>query len=327
MSNEPILKVENISKSFGEKNVLKNLSLEVYENDIFGIIGMSGAGKTTLLHTIIGYYFPEEGDILFQTSNNGKNQFKSIFKHHKEIKMFTGFAPQTPSFYPKLTAYENLNHYGALYGLSKEKRKNNIKHLLELTDLEEATNRQMQFMSGGMQKRLGIACALVHNPKLLILDEPTADLDPILRNQIWDLIKKIVSEGTTVMIASHFLVEIENYCTKINVLYDKQIKEIGAIVELKEHYKDKETIIIEINPGNYDAVIDELKKHVLPIESIVKRSNCLTIVTEESEEVLHTLFHALEITKEKLVKIDIKRQDLNDLFKFLNKKISEHKRA
>ncbi len=315
MSDNVILKANKVTKAFGKKLVLENLNIDVFSGEIFGIIGMSGSGKTTLLNTLVGFYLPEEGDVLYKTNGD----YGSIFERNKEIKSVLGFAPQHPSFYPKLTVFENLDHYGALYGLPKDIRISNINYLLKLTGLEDSRDKLAQYLSGGMQKRLGIACALVHKPKILFLDEPTADLDPVLRRQTWHLIKKINDQGTTVVMASHFLTELENLCSRIAVLDSGLIKELGTSLELKEHYSNNEEVIFESTPGKYDKVLKKLKKEGLPIRKTQNKGHKAVIYTPKPERVLHRLLHILEKSKEKLLDVEVNKPSLSEVFESLTK--------
>lgn len=230
----PIIQFRNIKKSFGKRVILDGVSLEINEGEIFGIIGMSGSGKSTILNILIGYYAPEQGEVLFYSYKDKK--YKSAAKNMIELRKTFGFAAQDPSFYPKLTVEENLLHFGSLYGLSKKVLKENAKHLLELAELYDERNQLAQTLSGGMEKRLSVACSLIHSPRVLILDEPTADLDPIRRKETWELIKEFHKKGTTIIIASHFLEELEPICTKIAILHDHKVSIVGTPAQLRKYY-------------------------------------------------------------------------------------------
>jgi ABC-2 type transport system ATP-binding protein len=188
---EPLIVVDKLGKSFGRKKVLSNVSFEVKPGEIIGMIGASGSGKTTLLNMLIGFISPDTGDVKYKEPQMiaDKPIYKSVFKQQKKFKNIYGFAAQLPSFYEKLTVKENLYYFGELYSLSKEVLHSNVHSLLKLIDLEAASNQLGKNLSGGMERRLDIACALIHNPQVLIMDEPTSDLDPLLRRSIWALIK------------------------------------------------------------------------------------------------------------------------------------------
>ena len=205
-----ILKLQNIDKSFGKHNVLSGVNLEIKQGKIIGIIGVSGSGKTTILRLIIGFYRPTKGEIIF----NGIN----IKKQMNIIDRNFGFATQDNSFYKELTVEENIKFFGKLYGLTNDFLKLNIDTVLDFVDLYEAKRVLARNLSGGMQRRLDMACALIHDPTVLILDEPTEDLDPILRAEILRLIKKINSKGTTIIFTTHLLDEAEFLCDDVAII-------------------------------------------------------------------------------------------------------------
>lgn len=229
-----LIRFKEVKKEFKDKLVLNKLNLELNKGEIFGIIGMSGSGKTTMLNTLIGFLEPEEGEVEFFSEKD--KVFKQIHKNQKEVNNLFGFATQAASFYPKLTVEENLLYFGSLYNLSKKQNMANAVNLMKQTDLYEAKNRLAQALSGGMEKKLSIACALIHSPKVLILDEPTADLDPISRAETWDLIKDIHKKGTTVIVASHLLNELEAVCDRIGLLHEQKMLASGTPDELKTKF-------------------------------------------------------------------------------------------
>src|SRR3989344_6087800 len=183
------------TKKFGNATILDRVTLTIKEGDIFGIVGINGSGKTTLLKLLIGYYTPDKGTI---TYNN--KPFKKT-----TIKKDIGFTAQESSFYPQLTVEENLLYFGSLYGLSTPEARAHTERVLALFELLPSRRHLSRTLSGGMQRRLEMACSLIHDPKILILDEPTEDLDPALRRNILSLIKKINSLGTTIILTSHLL--------------------------------------------------------------------------------------------------------------------------
>lgn len=235
-----IIRFKNIKKGFKKKVILDNVNLSIEKNEIFGIIGMSGSGKTTLLNMLIGFLDQDAGNIAFYSEKNKK--YESVFTHPIEVGRTFGFATQAASFYPKLTVQENLLHFGALYNISKITNKLNASHLLHLTELYESKDILSQDLSGGMEKKLSVACALIHHPKVLILDEPTADLDPISRDETWKLIREINKNGTTVIVASHFISELERNCDRVGILYNKKVMAVDSPKKLRIKYKKQSLI-------------------------------------------------------------------------------------
>jgi len=322
MGSPTILNVKNVKKVFGKKIVLDDVNLDIKRGEIFGIIGMSGSGKTTLLNTLVGFLLPEEGDVEFQSSivieREEANNMLSISKHIVQLRKVFGFAPQLPSFYIQLTAYENLDYFGSMYGLTKEVKQSNIKHLLDLIGLTDAKDTLASDLSGGMKKRLGIACALVHKPDILILDEPTADLDPILRDQTWQLINKINQQGTTIIIASHFVDEIENLCNRIGVLQDGKVLSIGSPLKLKDLYTTDNEIKLETTSANYTSLIKKLKdSKSLKVNKIKEDGRSLIIYTGKSTDTLKWILTYLNHSRENLVYAEVNKPSLREVFEAL----------
>ncbi|MFT4310217.1 MAG: ABC transporter ATP-binding protein [Candidatus Woesearchaeota archaeon] len=231
--------VDNVSKRYGTYEVLRPLSIDIPKGKIASIAGASGCGKTTLLHMIIGYVASSSGTILLDG------------KPPQQKKHDIGFSAQQPSIYPKLSVQENLALFGGFYNLTPKSLAKNATILLHLVGLHAYRHFLAEQLSGGMLKRLDIACALMHNPSLLILDEPTANLDISMREQIWTLIKDINSKGTTVLISSHFVDELMELSDIMFVIKDKTIAYKGTPAQLSVHQYD--TIVLHTLKGVYDA--------------------------------------------------------------------------
>ena len=321
MSN-PIIKFENISKSYGKSRVLENINLDINSGEIFGVIGASGSGKTTLLSSMIGFVIVDKGDIKFKSEQllafqDPKETFRSIYSRQKSVKKMFGFASQSPSFYSKLTVYENLDYFGSLYGLPRDSRMSNINTLLNLMELKNKQDMLALNLSGGMQRRLDIACALMHDPKILILDEPTADLDPFLRRHILKLIKKINKKGTTIILSSHNLAELEVICSRIGILHDKNFLTVGSPDQIKRKFSNSEEIHIETFPGNYDALSKKLvDKNIISVKNLGTE---LVIYTSNPEMVLHKALHVIETSKESLIDVRLSKPSLDEVFLSLAK--------
>ena len=315
----PIFKVNKVSKFYDRRIILDDIDFEINAGEIFGIIGASGSGKTTLLNIIIGFIKPESGDVLFRNEHllehKDANTFRSVFKYSDDLKKIVGMASQTPSFYTPLTVKENINYFGALYGLPKETLKANTTTLINLMDLQGSENRSAIKLSGGMQRRLDMACSLIHDPKILILDEPTADLDPLLRNHIWRLVRKINKRGTTIVLASHHLSELETLCTRIAILKEGKLLAIGTPNEIKERFSKHEEIHLETFPGNYSLISNIKDKDVLKeIVKIEDKGTKLVIYTSKPEIVLNELIRKLDENKETIVDLKVTKPTLDEIF-------------
>ncbi|MBN1386211.1 ABC transporter ATP-binding protein [Candidatus Woesearchaeota archaeon] len=309
-----LLMVENVSKTYGQKEVLKNLSLDIEPGEIFGVIGMSGAGKSTLMNIITGIIGPDTGKVLFKHPKS--EHYTEVSKHMNLAKKIFGFATQDPSFYPYLTVEENLDYFATMFGLAPNVIKNNITTALKLTALDRERNTAAKDLSGGMQKRLDISCAIVNDPDVLLLDEPTADLDPVLRDQMWSLIKKINATGTTIIVASHFIEELEEFCDRICVLHDKKIAIIGSVEDVKKKFGTFEEIHIESAPGKYDRLIKHIHtgKAGKGIVSMKDEGHKIIIYTKDSESILHDVLHTIETHNEKLLNLHIVKVSIEKIF-------------
>ena len=220
------LKIQGVSKSFGQNQVLKDINLEAKAGDIIGLIGKSGCGKSTLLKILVGYHRADSGQILI----NGKNISEDLLKLRRTV----GYTTQENSFYEKLDVIENMRYYANLYQIPLKARDARINHLLNRVGLLKNKNTLAENISGGMKRRLDFAISLLHNPNILVLDEPTAGLDPLLIEQFWGLVHEVArEEDKIVLMSSHILSEIETYCTKTAVVSDGRIIKMLDKSEMK----------------------------------------------------------------------------------------------
>lgn len=214
---------------------LDNLNLKVEEGEIFGYIGPNGAGKTTTLKIMMGLIYPTSGNVQIF----GRD-IKDI-----NIKMDIGFLPEAPYFYDYLTAREFLDFYSQLFGLGKKERERRIEELLDMVDLRLVKDTQLRKFSRGMLQRIGIAQALINDPKLVVLDEPMSALDPVGRTKIRDVILRLKDEGKTVFFSSHILSDVEMICDRVGLLVNGKLKEIGKLEELLGERESLEDLFME----------------------------------------------------------------------------------
>ena len=317
------VELRNVTKELGRKLILNNVSFQVKKGEIFGIIGMSGSGKSTLLSHLIGYLEPSEGQIFYSpnyTQFSKGPALKELNKNIMEAKRIFGFSPQDPSFYPRLTVEENLFHFGILYHLKKQAVRERIDYLLKLTKLESHRKKLAEHLSGGMQRRLSLACSLIHKPEVLILDEPTSDLDPILREEMWGLIKTInQQEGTTIIIASHLLEELEKYSDKVAIFHEGQISKTGTLEEIKDMFaQDDIEVHLDFKRGDPQSFINQLN-----LNAILKHQQ------EGSKLIIHTkqpyviLFDVINLVKKpdfQIKTLEVHRPSLKEVFELLEGK-------
>lgn len=233
MVDTELIKFKEVTKKFHKNLVVDDISFDIPENKITGLIGSSGSGKTTILKLMIGAYRPTEGEVIYLKRN--------ILKEMKNVEKYFGFATEDGSFYDKLTVKENVHYFGKLQKMKNKDIKKNFNELIGLVGLEKAKNTLAENLSIGMKKRLDITCALIHRPRVLIMDEPTADLDPVLRKEIISLIKKIRDRGTTVILTTQILEEADDLFDHVLILHNKKIIEDNTPDKVRKKY-NKETI-------------------------------------------------------------------------------------
>ncbi|KHO46598.1 MAG: antibiotic transport system ATP-binding protein [archaeon GW2011_AR3] len=313
-----LLKLENLSVELGGKKILQNINLNIREGEMLGIVGVSGAGKTTLLNAIIGYYPITSGRVMYGSKIAGK--FVPGMENPESYKRLFGFSTQDPSFYPELTVSENLNYFAGLYNLGKSIKEQNIKKALELVELHDFVSMPGKNLSGGMKKRLDIACAIVHNPKILILDEPTADMDPILRVQMWDVMENINRRGTTIIVASHFLSELEHFCDRIVFLHTRKVAFFGTTSEFRQFHSKIKEIQIITRDGKYDAVLKKiLGLPFIEVKHSNSRKNRIILQAKQQEHIINNALSRV-LTNEDIENLEIRNPSMDTLFKmFLDK--------
>jgi ABC-2 type transport system ATP-binding protein len=217
-----IVSVQNVSKRFGKHEVLKDINLEIHSGEIFGLLGPSGAGKTTLVKQLVGLELPTEGEnYLFGEKMPSLKLIEKI-----------GYMAQSDALYTELSAKENLEFFAALFGLSGARRKKRILEVMELVDLSEHLTKIVTNYSGGMKRRLSLAAAMLHEPELLILDEPTVGIDPVLRKSIWNGFYDLKNRGKTLIVTTHVMDEAEK-CDRLGLIRDGRLIAVGTPAELK----------------------------------------------------------------------------------------------
>ena len=299
-----IVEVKNVTKRFNDKLVLDNVSYSVNEGEIFGFIGPNGAGKSTLINIMTSLLVPDSGTI--------KICGYDILKEPIKAKEFIGYVPQDLALMEELTAYDNLEFFGALYGLSGKLLKERIAEALKVTGLEDTKKKKVKKFSGGMKRRLNIAVAILHHPKVLILDEPTVGVDPQSRNYIFSFIKNICKEwGSTVIYTSHYMEEIEELCNRVFIMDLGKEVAYGEREHIKASVFSNNKIIIETQNVDAETVI-ELNK-IEGVEKILESDSVLTL-TIGSNFKLANVLSILERDSVNIKKISYEDVKLEDVF-------------
>lgn len=228
MSRDVIIETRNLTKVYrdfwGRPKVqaLKALDLQVHQGEIFGLLGPNGSGKTTTMKLLLGLLFPTEGEALIfnePTTNVAKNER-------------IGYLPEESYLYKFLNAEETLHFYGRLFKISAAERTKRVGRLIDMVGLNSAKHRQLREYSKGMQRRIGLAQALINNPELILLDEPTSGLDPIGTAEIKELIRDLRSQGKTIVLSGHLLADMQDICDRIAILHRGELKELGKVADL-----------------------------------------------------------------------------------------------
>jgi len=241
MTNEKVIEVKNLIKKFGDFVANDNLTFDVYKGEIFGFLGANGAGKTTAIRILCGLSKPTFGAI----SVGGFD----IYNETEKIKQNIGYMSQKFSLYEDLTVYENIKFYAGIYGLTDNEIKEKANALIEKLGLTDARNKLISSLPLGWKQKLAFSIAIIHNPKIVFLDEPTGGVDPVTRRQFWDLIYEAAEKGITVFVTTHYMDEAE-YCNRISIMVDGKIEALDTPSELMKQH----------NANNMDEVFLKLAR-------------------------------------------------------------------
>ena len=268
-----MIEVENITRKFEKITAVENISFQIKESEIFGFLGPNGAGKTTTIRMLSALISPTSGKI---TIDNRSTQ-----KDGEYIRSITGLLTESPGLYEKISAYDNLNYYSSFYNISEKKRKDNIKKYLKMFDLWDRKDDIAGTYSKGMKQKLALSRALIHEPKILFLDEPTAGLDPESAHMVRNFIESLKKEKTTVFLCTHNLEEASSLSDRVCIIKKKIIK-IASLAELQKNKKSKEVeIIFKGNTKKYIKILRQIKE----ISSIEASKNKINLFLKKPETV------------------------------------------
>ena len=232
------IEIKHLTRKFGKFTAVNDVSFNVKKGEVFGFLGPNGSGKTTVIRMLMGLISP--------TSGKGKVLGYDIAKDNDKIKEEIGYMSQKFSLYEDLTVEENLDFYGGIYGLSKDKLVIKKKEILKMADLKGREKMITSNLSGGWKQRLALGCAIIHEPKILFLDEPTGGVDPIARRNFWDLIYKLSEEGVTILVTTHYMDEAE-HCNTIGFIYYGNLLTLDTPNNMREKAIDGDIIEIKVN--------------------------------------------------------------------------------
>lgn len=257
-----MIQVQNLSKTFQKLKAVDDVSFHISKGEIFGLLGPNGAGKSTTLNMMSTILKSDEGSIIIDGVEVESNA--------KACKHLIGVVPQEISLYEDLSAYENLLFWGNLYGVPSKELKETIDTTLNLIGLLDRKNDLIKTYSGGMKRRVNIAAALLHKPKVLLMDEPTVGIDPQSRNHIFEVIEKLNNQGMTIIYTTHYMEEVERLCNRIAIIDSGKIIAQGTQSELKEMVQTKESIQLEfemLSEGQVVSLREALPYQIVQIEN------------------------------------------------------------
>ena len=299
-----LVQVKNLKRYYKGNKAVDDISFEINKGQIFGLLGPNGAGKSTTISIISTLIKPTDGDILYKGD--------SIVKYPKTIRKELGVVPQDIALYTMLTGYDNLKFWGEVYGLRGSKLKNRIDEVSNIIGLKNKLKEKVDRYSGGMKRRLNIGVALLHEPELLIMDEPTVGIDAQSRNHILETVKKLNREGMTIIYTSHYMEEVEYLCNTISIMDKGKIIASGTKNELMDTLEDDKevTLKVDVITDTLIAKINELKY----IKDIRINENELRIKAIDDKKLFENIVLKVEETKSNILSIDVKKPSLETVF-------------
>ena len=299
-----VIEVKNLSKYYKELKAIDDLSFDVYKGEILGLLGPNGSGKSTTINCLLSLLNYQNGSI--------KIFGKEMKPDSYDLKRKIGVIFQEVAVFEELTVYENIDYFCGLYIKDKNMRKKYVEEVINLVEIKEFKKFYPKQLSGGLLRRLNIACGIAHKPELIFLDEPTVAVDPQSRNNILSGIKKLRDNGTTIIYTTHYMEEAEILCDRIIILDKGKILAQGTSDELKKLANIEEKITVEVKDLS-DKVLEDIK-NIDEVDSVVLSQNLLVITYRKGKNNLENLIDYLKKNKVTYSKIFSERPTLNDVF-------------
>lgn len=300
-----MIETVKLSKTYKGKKAVDEIDIYLDEGESVGLLGPNGAGKSTSISMISSLLKPTSGDVKL----NGK----STIKNPTEIRKVLGVVPQEIALYEELSAHENLKFFGEIYQVKSDILERRIQDVLDMVGLKERQKELVKTFSGGMKRRVNIAAALLHNPKILILDEPTVGIDPQSRNHILETVRKLNEEnGTTILYTSHYMEEVEQLCKRVYIMDHGKIVASGSKAELLSILSSEDTIKIQLSETS-NEIIEKIKSmdHVRRVDEV---DEGIRIIAKKGSNILSDLVHTVEKEELKLTNFQMETPSLEDVF-------------
>ena len=300
-----IIQLKDVTKRYDDKLAVDNISLDIEEGELFGLLGPNGAGKSTLISMICGLTKLDKGDITINGSSIKTNPIAA--------KQNIGLVPQEIALYENISAIDNLKFWGKMYSLKGNLLKERIEEVLEATGLKDRRKEKVSKFSGGMKRRLNIACAVMHYPKIVIMDEPTVGIDPQSRNNILEFTKGLNKKhGSTLIYTSHYMEEVEALCSKVCILDEGKVIAKGDQDHIKRMIMNEERV--EITISEYKPEIDLILKKLNSVREVVYKDSKLTVIMQDTQRSIQQIIEVLIKAEIGISDISIKKPTLETVF-------------
>jgi ABC-2 type transport system ATP-binding protein len=304
MEMNNIITVKNLEKSYNEKKAVDGINFEVNKGEILGLLGPNGAGKSTIINILSTILAPNSGDITIL----GHDLKKDV----KLIKEGIGIVPQDIAIYEEITAEKNVRFFASLYKLKGKQLESYVKEALELVGLYDRKDEKPKTFSGGMKRRLNIACAIAHKPQLIIMDEPTVGIDPQSRNHILESIKILQKKGATIIYSTHYMEEVEAICDRIIIMNKGKIIAVGTKEELNQKVNDEITYSFSVK--NLNRLSDKQFYGISGVKKVKISENMAVITVERSKDNLNEIISAMVTKGCKIENMSSKESSLETTF-------------
>ncbi|HEY3366553.1 MAG TPA: ABC transporter ATP-binding protein [Symbiobacteriaceae bacterium] len=299
-----MLRVQNLVKKFGENVAVRDVSFEVEKGESFGLLGPNGAGKSTTISMICGLLQPNAGEIYVAGVN--------VREHPTAAKAKMGVVPQDIALYPTLSARENLNFWGAMYSLGGAELARRVDEALEIVSLRDRQKERIDTYSGGMKRRINIAASLLHRPELLIMDEPTVGIDPQSRNNILETVKRLNSEGMTVVYTSHYMEEVEYLCYRLAIIDHGKLIAQGTLDDVRRLIGSEATVRLKVQ--NPDDTVCAAVAAVPGVTQSHCDDNAVIALVKDAADKLPALLAAVNSQGRKVLGVEVQEPNLESVF-------------
>jgi len=304
-----MIETKNLTKNYGNLTAVDNLNLTIQDGDIFGFIGPNGAGKTTTMRILVTLLEPFGGSAFI----NGLD----VRKDGKKVRRLVGYMPDFMGVYDDLKVFEYLEFFAAAFGIERKKRKSIVEGVLELTDLESKKSATVDSLSRGMQQRLGLARVLIHDPKVLILDEPASGLDPRARIEIRELLRELKRMGKTIMISSHILSELEEICDHVGIIEHGQLVFSGTLEEIRPRLGIESKVRVRVADRQDKAV--ELLSALPQVHQVQVLGDEIAVTFHKGKDANGIVARTLVLADLNIISLQPERLKLDDAFLQLTK--------